>query len=71
MWEIYTYDSWQVCDIRGSHRYSSDDAILQSLTFGRPPSFALAFIDCQMAEPDALPTTPNEEIEMSCMSSML
>ena len=39
--------------------------ISQSLTFGRPPSFSMAYIDCQMA----YDTTKTEQgdVEMSCM----
>ncbi|KZT27792.1 hypothetical protein NEOLEDRAFT_1059659 [Neolentinus lepideus HHB14362 ss-1] len=49
MWEVYTYDSWQASSC--------------GLTFGRPPSFSMSQIDCQMA----FETTQNErgEVEMS------
>ncbi|EKM50386.1 uncharacterized protein PHACADRAFT_263665 [Phanerochaete carnosa HHB-10118-sp] len=38
----------------------------QSLTFGRPPSFSNAYIDCQMAEPDPQQVPDKgEDVEMS------
>jgi hypothetical protein len=68
MWEIYTYDSWMV-------RWPLNSPCLgllkscQSLTFGRPISFTLSSIDCEMAHD----TTHNEvgELEMSCKSGPL
>lgn len=38
----------------------------QSLTFGRPPSFSNAYIDCQMPEPDVQPSPgKTEDVDMS------
>ena len=39
----------------------------QSLTFGRPPSFSNAFIDCQMPEPEPQSAPDKgDEVEMTC-----
>lgn len=65
MWEIYTYDSWMVRYSLGN-RHIGLLKLRQSLTFGRPSSFPLSSIDCEMA----YETTHNEagELEMSCKS---
>ena len=46
-------------------------AAFQSLTFGRPPSFSNAFIDCHMAEPEPAPPDNGKEVEMSCQFSLV
>ena len=63
MWEIYTYDSWLVRRLPRDQPFGLLK-LLQSLTFGRPSSFPLSSIDCEMAHP----TSQNEvgELEMSC-----
>lgn len=67
MWEIYTYDSWLV-RLSPKNRRLGQLKPLQSLTFGRPSSFPLSSIDCEMA----FLTSKNEvgELEMSCKSGI-
>ena len=64
-WEIYVYDSWQVgISLRTRRFLLSDFTFAQSLTYGRPPSLAMAHVDCKMAHETR--KDANGSIEMSC-----
>ena len=46
-WELYVYDSWQASmHLRVS--ISINEHFTQCLTFGRPPAFTTAHVDCKM-----------------------
>jgi Fungal specific transcription factor domain len=46
-WELYVYDSWQASMyLRAS--ISINVHFIQCLTFGRPPAFTTAHVDCKM-----------------------
>jgi hypothetical protein len=46
-WELYVYDSWQASMQLGAS-ISINVHFIQCLTFGRPPAFTTAHVDCKM-----------------------
>ena len=48
LWEIYVYDLWQVSRDQTNCVTWVHSSCSQSLTFGRPPSFALIHVDTKM-----------------------
>ncbi|THH09731.1 hypothetical protein EW145_g1797 [Phellinidium pouzarii] len=66
-WEIYVYDSWQVHTVLCRLPFIAFNADIspnyQSLTYGRPPSLAMAHIDCKMAHETT--KSDNGKVEMS------
>ena len=46
-WELYVYDSWQA-SMHLRTLISTNVHFIQCLTFGRPPAFTTAHVDCKM-----------------------